>query len=96
MSNFDEALERLHLVDLEYAGGLANHGPMGVEALEALGHQALIPAFMDLYVPRLPVAVPGTPMDERACEDALGRIERRGDWVATWEARLERGDLFRR
>ena len=46
MSNLDEALERFHLVGFEYAGGFANHGPMGAEALESLGHQALIPAFL--------------------------------------------------
>ena len=48
MSNFDEALERFHRADFEYSGGLASHGPMAAEALESLGHQALIPAFLDL------------------------------------------------
>lgn len=92
MTNLDEALERLHLTDLEYAGGLANHGPMAVEALEGLGHQALIPAFLDLYVPRLPLAETGQAMSEPETESALGRIERCADWVATYEARLEGGD----
>lgn len=92
MSNLDEALERFHLVDLEYAGGLANHGPMGVEALEGLGHKALIPAFLDLYVPRLPVAEIGEAMTDSEAQSALGRIERRADWVATFETRLETGD----
>ena len=88
MSNLDEALERLYLVDLEYAGGLANHGSMGVEALESLGHQALIPAFLDLYVPRLPLAEVGTPMADHESETALGCVDRRSDWVATFEVEI--------
>ena len=92
MTNLEEALERFHLADLEYAGGLANHGPMGAEALESLGHQALIPAFLDLYVPRLPPAEIGREMTEIEAESALGHIERRADWVATFDARLESGD----
>ena len=89
MSNLDEALERFHLSDLEYAGGLASHGPMGIEALESLGHQALIPAFLDIYVPRLPPASPGKAMFDGELAAARGQIERRADWVATFEARLE-------
>jgi len=92
VSNFDEALERFHLVDLEYAGGLSNHGPMGAEALECLGHQALIPAFLDLYVPGLPTAEKGTAMLIDEAESALGQIGRGADWVATFESRLSGGD----
>lgn len=92
MSNFDEALERFHLGDLEYGGGLANHGPMGAEALERLGHQALMPAFLGLYAPRLPPAEPGRGLDPGEEERALGAFSRAADWVATFEARLETGD----
>ena len=92
MSNFDEALERFHLAGLEYSNGLSNHGPMGIEALEGLRHQALIPAFLDLYVPRLPPAEPGTAIDPAAEESALGRAEWGADWVATYDAKLARGD----
>ena len=42
MSNFNEALETFHRGDLEYAGGLANHGPMGAEALERLQQPRII------------------------------------------------------
>ena len=89
MSNFDEALERFHLGDLEYGGGLASHGPMGAEALESIGHQALIPAFLDLYVPRLPPAPSGRVLAEGECASARGDVARRADWVATFEARLD-------
>ena len=91
MSNFDEALERFHLVDLEYAGGLANHGPMGAHALLALGHQALIPAFVDRYVPRVPPARIGRVLALAEREAARGDMDRAPDWVATFEAALATG-----
>ena len=93
MSNLDEALERFHIADLEYAGGRANHGPMAAEALESIGHQALIPALVDLYAPRLLPAEKGRLLlDAEELVAARGRPERRADWVATFEARLERED----
>ena len=92
VSNLDEALERLHHGDLEYAGGLANHGPMGAEALERLGHQALIPAFLGLYAPRLPPAESGSALSDSVAKVSLGDPSRGADWVATFEARLDGGD----
>jgi len=92
VSNYDEALERFHRVDLEYSDGLANHGPMGAEALLSLGHQALIPAFTDIYVPRLPPREPGRAIGPEAFESCLGEVGRRGDWIATYEARVLAGD----
>ena len=92
MSNFDEALERFQLVDLEYAGGLANHGPMGAHALLALGHQALIPAFVDRYVPRVPPARIGRVLTTAERAAARGHMDRAPDWVATFEAELVGGD----
>ena len=88
MSNFDEALERFQQIDLEYAGGLANHGPMGAEALESLGHQAKIPAFVDIYAPRLPPLSTGTALDVPGRLSARGEIARVGDWIATFDAEL--------
>lgn len=92
MTNYDEALERFHKVDLEYGEGLANHGPMGAEALESLGHSALIPAFADIYAPRLQAFEPGRVLDSAQHDDHLGDFAFRGDWVATFEARLAGGD----
>lgn len=92
MTNYDEALERFHRVDLEYADGLANHGPMGAEALESLGHHALIPAFTDIYVPRLPAREPGRAIGPEDFEPCLGDVRRRADWIATYEARILEGD----
>ncbi len=92
MSNFDEALERFQLGDLEYSGGLANHGPMAAEALGQLGHPALIPAFLGVYAPRVPAASPGVVLADDQTRGALGEIGRGSDWVATFEARLADGD----
>ena len=89
MSNFDDALERFQQIGLEYAGGLANHGPMGAEALEALGHQAKIPAFVDVYAPRLPPLERGAPIAREDWSEALGQIDRAPDWIATFEALVE-------
>ena len=85
MSNFDEALERFQQVDLEYSGGLANHGPMGAEALLSLGHQAKIPALVDLYAPRLPPLPGGHFLTPSVREAARGGGGQRGDWVVTFE-----------
>jgi len=92
MSNLDEALERFLLVDLEYAGGFANHGPMAAEALESIGHQSLIPAFVDSYAPRLPLAGSGRALRPDEREAARGNPARRADWTAHFEAALESGD----
>lgn len=92
MTNYDEALERFHLVDFEYAGGLANHGPLAAQALVDLGHQALIPAFVDRYAPRLPPARTGRVIEPTAQGAARGDFARAADWGATFAARLEVGD----
>ena len=65
---------------------------MGAEALERLGHQALIPAFLGLYAPRLPLAEKGRPLSAEEEVGALGDPSRGADWVATYEARLTDGD----
>jgi len=88
MSNLDEAFERFLRVDLEYAGGFANHGPMGAEALQALGHPALIPAFVDRYAPRVPPARTGRVLAPAEQSVARGDPTRAFDWVATFEKRL--------
>jgi hypothetical protein len=89
VSNLDEALERFHQVSLEYGEGLANHGPMAAEALESLGHPALIPAFVNIYVPRLSIFEPGQLLSRAQRGESLGDVSRSADWVATYESRLE-------
>lgn len=86
MSELDEALERFQQGQLEFAGGLANHGPMAAEALVRLGHPALVPHLVRVYAPRLGSFEPhGRPLADADWGDALGRPERFADWVATFE-----------
>lgn len=82
MSELDPALVRFQLGRLELAGGWANHGPMAAEALVALGHEALIPAFVDIYAPRLGTLAPGRPLEPSEQPAALGSGAD-ADWVAT-------------
>jgi len=91
VSDLDEALERFQAGALEYAGGLANHGPMAAEALLCLGHAAKLPAFVELYAPRLGARQLGQAMDASQRREALGRPERIPDWVATFERAVEEG-----
>ena len=91
MLDLDEALERFQAGALEYAGGLANHGPMAAEALLRLGHAAKLPGFLELYAPRRGARQVGQAMDESQRQEALGRFERMPDWVATFERALQEG-----
>lgn len=88
MSELDQALERLHLCAFEYAEAIPNYGPMAVEALESLGHPALIPGLIDVYVARLPALVEGLPLRAEEREGALGQMERAADWLAHYEQAL--------
>ncbi len=92
MSDLDDAYERFLLVDFEYGAGFSNHGPMAVEALESIGHPALIPAFVDSYAPRILAARPGRIPAPDEIAAALGRPERAADWAAYFDAGLAGGD----
>ncbi len=87
-SDLDHALARFQQTGLEWAEGLANHGPMAVEALQQLGHPALIEGFVDSYVPRMPPLVAGDPLDVEARVGALGDPLRLPDWIATYDREL--------
>ena len=88
MAELDLALERFHVCGPEFAGGLSNHGPMAAEALHALGHDALIAAWVDRYAPRLDDRTEGRPIPPEDQVRALGGGEC-GDWVATFERALK-------
>ncbi len=92
MADLDDAYERFLLVDFEYGAGFANHGPMAVEALESIGHPALIPAFVDSYAPRILAAPTGRIPSQDELAGALGQPERAADWAVHFEAQLARGD----
>jgi len=88
--DLDEALDRFHLTAPEYLGGLANHGPMAVEALFELGHRALTQGFVDVYAPRLRPLSPGRPLRPDDEAYALGDPARFADWLATLELEIAR------
>src|SRR5262245_220001 len=88
--NFDEALERLRGTGSEVAGGAApNHGPMAAEALVALGRDDIVVAWADRYRRQLG-AMPAarSPIAPDGWAEALGAIDRFGDWVVFFRARL--------
>jgi hypothetical protein len=92
VKDLDEALERFHLCGCEYGDGIPNYGPMAVESLEVLGHGALVIGLLDVYAPRLPPLVEGSPLGSGERSGALGRYERVGDWLATYERELAESD----
>jgi hypothetical protein len=90
-STFDEALERLRGTGSEVAGGVApNHGPMAAEALIALGRDDVVVAWADRYRRKLDAMPPATsPITAGGWAQALGAIDRFGDWVAFFRAQLD-------
>jgi hypothetical protein len=87
--SLDDALERLAGTGPEYAGGLANHGPMAAEALVALGRADAVASWVDRYRRQLrpPGEATGALRPEEWAE-SLGRIDRMGDWTALFERAL--------
>jgi hypothetical protein len=90
LTELDQALGRLEGTAPEYAGGLSNHGPMVAEALRSLGHEALISAWIDIYVPRLEDRSEGRPIPVQEQQSGLGRATS-ADWRATFEGELAAG-----
>jgi hypothetical protein len=83
-----EAYERLQGLGYERGDGmeLANHGPMGAEALSTLGFGDAVPSWVEDYKRRVTHHDPPEsrfgidPSDESSWREALGRFERAGDW----------------
>jgi hypothetical protein len=88
LSELDQALDLFYPCSPEFAGGLSNHGSMVAEALHALGHDALIAAWTEVYLPRLEDWEPGEPVPAQDRESALGSGNF-ADWMATFLPRLE-------
>ncbi|MFF8810952.1 hypothetical protein [Streptomyces pactum] len=84
----NDALERL--ADLGYERGvgmdLANHGPMGAEALAVLGHADEVARWVRRYRKAMEHHEPPAPRfaldpaDESSWRPALGAFDRAGDW----------------
>jgi hypothetical protein len=86
----DEALTRLAATGPEYWGGLANHGPMAVEALHHLGRADAVRPWTDRYLGRLePAPAPGRALSDDEWPGALGRADRYPDWLARFTADLD-------
>lgn len=92
----NDALERM--TDLGYErgaqGDLANHGPMGAEALALLGHGDRVPGWVESYrvlMPHHEIPARGCPLDpadESSWRPALGDFSRAGDWEQLFEREL--------
>ncbi|MFI1797849.1 hypothetical protein ACH427_10880 [Streptomyces sp. NPDC020379] len=92
----NDALERMH--DLGYErgaqGDLANHGPMGAEALAVLGHGDEVAAWVEGYrtvMPHHEVPAPRfalDPADPASWRPALGDFSRAGDWEVLFAREL--------
>jgi hypothetical protein len=89
-----DALDRLAAYDYVDGAGFACHGPMGAEALSALGRDDQVPGWVDAYVARhAPIAAPPAdrridPGDERSWRPALSDFSRVSDWAAMFREAL--------
>jgi hypothetical protein len=78
----EAALELLEKTGPEYAGRLANHGPMAAEALVELSRPDAVVPWVEQYRKRLREHPSGTlPIDAKDWREALGDNDRVGDWI---------------
>jgi questin oxidase-like protein len=85
----EEALGRLGRTGPEYAGGLANHGPMAAEALVALGRSEAVGPWVDRYSRSLgPHPEARSPITASEWKESLGRFDRMGDWTVFFEREI--------
>ena len=86
-TTMDEVLDILHRTGPEFGGGLANHGPMAAEAMLALGRPDAVLPWVERYKSRLQDhPAHGQPITPETWHEALGHINRVGDWVAFFDA----------
>jgi hypothetical protein len=86
----EEALALLASTGPEYAGGLANHGPMAAEALVALQRPDAVVPWVEMYRKRLQAHPPGPrPIDPKEWRETLGEQSRVGDWIVFFRRELE-------
>jgi hypothetical protein len=96
MSNvIDAALEALADTGPEFGGGLANHGPMGAEALVALGRPEAVMPWVEHYGQRRrlePHPDAGNPILRESWRDAVGDMGRFADWVEFFQRELSEAE----
>ncbi|PRW64226.1 questin oxidase family protein [Actinopolyspora mortivallis] len=91
-----EALQRLEGLGYERGenGDLANHGPMGAEALAVLGFGDAVRNWVEGYKRAMPHHDPPEPRfgidptDESSWREALGQFHRAGDWEMLFRRQL--------
>lgn len=90
----NDALERLADYAFVDGGGFACHGPMGAEALSALGYDDAVPGWVEAYkathpaIDAPPASRPIDPADEASWRSALGDFARVGDWATLFDREL--------
>ena len=86
----EEALGLLAKTGPEYAGRLANHGPMAAEALVVLGRPDAVVPWVESYRRRLYEHPAGGHADRpKAWREALGQDDRVGDWIVFFDRQVE-------
>jgi hypothetical protein len=86
----EAALEILEGAGPEYAGGLANHGPMAAEALVSLARPEAVVPWVEAYRRALEPPPPAArPIDPARWREAAGDPGRAGDWTAFFGRRLD-------
>jgi len=81
MALIDEALAMMAGYGPEFASGLSNHGPMGAEALCALGRPRAVEGWVFHYRKRLLPRPPKIePIPPESWQEALGDVRRVSDW----------------
>ncbi len=88
---YEESLKVLRGAGPEYAGGLANHGPMAAEAYVALGCEDRVLAWVRGYRKKLDEGAPKG--DSKAIHDWHGQLGSYSDWphwLAFFEGEIQR------
>ncbi|MEP6995827.1 MAG: questin oxidase family protein, partial [Acidobacteriota bacterium] len=85
----EDALALLASTGPEYAGRLANHGPMAAEALVVMDRPDAVVPWVEQYRKRLHDHPAGTrPIDRKDWREALGADDRVGDWIVFFRREL--------
>ena len=86
----EDALTLLAPTGPEYAGRLANHGPMAAQALVALDRPDAVVPWVETYKKRLLAHPGGTrAIDAKDWRAALGDNGRVGDWIVFFRGQLQ-------
>ena len=89
----DDGLDRLRGTGPEWGPGFSNHGPMAMEAMVRMGRDDAVAHWADIYRKRLRPAIdPHDRLDgndESDWRNALGHIDRSGDWIGLFQRQLD-------